>query len=701
MEMSVIDRVFALEQRTSRLETRLAALEEGRRLPPAEPVPQRSFAPPVSPTPPQPPPDPARARPEPPPAGSAPLGREPAARPSAPSLEDLLGGRVLAWAGALSLFAGLLFLLVIAVSRDWIGEEARTALAAGASVLLVAVGAHAYERRGRTDSALAATATGIAGLFASVVVATQAYELIPVVAGLALAFAVAAIATWLAIRWEARGIATLGILGAVAAPILVGAGLASVSVAFLVVATGSAVAVVVWQRWPWLALAAFALATPQWLGWLFLEPHETWSVVATLIAFGVLGAVAAVGFELRTRSDTLDISSHLLLLLNALVLAWAGWSSLSEIGGDTAAHLWLAGLAVAHLVISAAGWRLERVSHELVLAAAALGVVLADIALATAFDGLPVVAGWAVTGVALAVLARGMADRVDREFALAGLGAHLGLSLGHVLIYDAPLDGATAGYDLAAGPALALVATGCFVSARLTRDAGLDPLARAALHAIGLVVVAYLASVLLDGPALTLAWAVEAAVLAELARRQRDDVALVGAFGFLILASVHAITFVAPLDALVNGVEDPLGALALLAIAGAALALARVPGVDPLALCAVAGSTALYVASVEVVTAFPAQQGQALLSGMWALVGVAVLVAGLVRDRRELRIGALALLALTLAKVGLYDLSSLDSLYRVASFVALGALLLLGAFAWQRLRPTAPPDLRDVPPAIR
>jgi len=41
----------------------------------------------------------------------------------------------------------------------------------------------------------------------------------------------------------------------------------------------------------------------------------------------------------------------------------------------------------------------------------------------------------------------------------------------------------------------------------------------------------------------------------------------------------------------------------------------------------------------------------------------------------------------TLAKVFLYDLSSLDSLYRVASFVALGALLLLGAFAWQRLRP--------------
>jgi uncharacterized membrane protein len=170
----------------------------------------------------------------------------------------------------------------------------------------------------------------------------------------------------------------------------------------------------------------------------------------------------------------------------------------------------------------------------------------------------------------------------------------------------------------------------------------------------------------------------------------------------------------APLDALVSGVEDPLGALALLAVAGAALVAARIPGVPRLALQGLAAIAVLHLASVEVITLFQPsadgvavgelgvrQQGQALLSGLWALVGVGALVAGLLRDRRELRLGALALLTVTLAKVGLYDLASLDSMYRVASFVALGALLLLGAFAWQRLRPTAPRDLREVPPAIR
>jgi uncharacterized membrane protein len=696
----VAERVEGLEERTRRLEARLAALESGQfpedvparpaRVAPQRPVVRaaevaRSFPPPAAPLPPRPTP-PRRREPQP-----------------ALSLEDLLGGRVLAWAGGLSLFAGLLFLLVIAVSRGWIGEEARTALAAAVSLGLLGLGVRVFERRGRTDSALAATAAGIAGLFASVVVAAQVYELIPVTAGLVVAFAVAATATWLAIRWEAPGIAALGILGAVLAPALVGAGLSLVLTAFLFAATASAVGVLVWQRWTWLAFATFGLATPQWVGWLLIEQPSATAALLALVGFGVLAVAAAVGFGLRTRSERLAVASHVLLLLNALVLAWAGWLALSEAAGDSAGHAWLAGLALVHLTVAVAGERSARVSHELALAAAAIGIVLADVAFASAVDGLPLVAAWAAGGVAMAALARVATRRLDGDFALTGLGAHLGLALAHALVHDAP-----AGSDggVVAAAALVLVAAGCFVSARLVRGAGIDPHVRVALDGAGLLVVAYLAAVMLDGPALTLAWAAEAAVLAGLARRHRDVHAAAGAIAFLCLAALHAVVILAPLDALVAGVEDPVAALALLAVAGAALVVARVPGVHRLALQSLAAVAVLYLASVEIITVFQGgagvrQQGQALLSGLWALAGVGALVAGLLRDRRELRLGALALLAVTLAKVGLYDLASLDSMYRVASFVALGALLLLGAFAWQRLRPAAPRDLREVPPAIR
>jgi uncharacterized membrane protein len=43
----------------------------------------------------------------------------------------------------------------------------------------------------------------------------------------------------------------------------------------------------------------------------------------------------------------------------------------------------------------------------------------------------------------------------------------------------------------------------------------------------------------------------------------------------------------------------------------------------------------------------------------------------------------------------------LTSLYRVASFVGVGLLLLAGAFAYQRLRPPATRDLREVRPSGR
>jgi uncharacterized membrane protein len=79
--------------------------------------------------------------------------------------------------------------------------------------------------------------------------------------------------------------------------------------------------------------------------------------------------------------------------------------------------------------------------------------------------------------------------------------------------------------------------------------------------------------------------------------------------------------------------------------------------------------------------------GQTMLSVLWALAGVGALVCGLMLDDRGLRQGALVLLGVTVAKVFLYDLSSLDSLSRVGSLIGLGLLLLCGAFAWQRLRP--------------
>src|SRR4051794_29986067 len=139
----VEDRIAALEERAATLEARVRELEtHPQSAPPPRPAPTPAYPPtrPVAP---------------PPPRIAAP--REP--RPDR-DLEDLLGGRVLAWVGGVAILAGLTFLLTIAISRGWLGEGARTVLAGLLSVGLLGVGA-----RLRGPAGFAAAAVGIAGCF--------------------------------------------------------------------------------------------------------------------------------------------------------------------------------------------------------------------------------------------------------------------------------------------------------------------------------------------------------------------------------------------------------------------------------------------------------------------------------------------------------------------------------------------------------
>ena len=212
-----------------------------------------------------------------------------------------------------------------------------------------------------------------------------------------------------------------------------------------------------------------------------------------LTGFGALAVVAAVGFELRTRSDELDFASHLLLMLNALVLAWAGWAVLPTPPG-TPGSSWL---AVAHLAVAATGNRLARVSHALVLGAAGIGIVLADVAFASVVDGLPLVAGWAG---ARSRWPRSPAPRraaVDSEFALAGLGGQLGLALGHTLVYEAPPG--SVGGPRPRRRRRARARRRRLLRLRAHRAGRARPLARIGLDATALALVGYLGAVVLEG----------------------------------------------------------------------------------------------------------------------------------------------------------------------------------------------------------
>lgn len=219
---------------------------------------------------------------------------------------------------------------------------------------------------------------------------------------------------------------------------------------------------------------------------------------------------------------------------------------------------------------------------------------------------------------------------------------------------------------------------------------------------VGLAVAVLAAAILLSGTWLVLALAATAATLALLARFEERLV--VGAVGYLALALGHALAFEARPDHLFVAHRHPAGGV--LAVVLVLLPIAAVAYVTRLrrTFAWLGGALALYAASLVILEAFEDsgggvaaafQRGHSGVSALWGTVGLALLVAGLRRGARDLRTGGLALFAASLAKLFLYDLANLSSITRALSFLAVGAVLLVGGFFYQRLTMTNGTDLHS------
>ncbi|MDP2885660.1 MAG: DUF2339 domain-containing protein [Ignavibacteria bacterium] len=77
---------------------------------------------------------------------------------------------------------------------------------------------------------------------------------------------------------------------------------------------------------------------------------------------------------------------------------------------------------------------------------------------------------------------------------------------------------------------------------------------------------------------------------------------------------------------------------------------------------------------------------QLSLSGVWLLYSVAAMAVGIWRSFRIIRIVAFVLFAITILKIFIYDLSFLETTYRITSFIALGLMLLGVSYVYQRYK---------------
>ena len=326
-------------------------------------------------------------------------------------------------------------------------------------------------------------------------------------------------------------------------------------------------------------------------------------------------------------------------------------------------------------------------------------------------------AGWAATAAAVGLLAGGFCTELAplRRRPLASLYAILAVL-------------ASSGF--------AAVAVGRLLEGDRDRDHGLAALALAALYAVvaaglfgrvgrrdtctSLWAVAGTAALvaellLLDRTALVAAAAALAVALGALMRTTGERRFALAALLPLVLAGLVTVVELAPPKDFFVANESPGdGALAVAIVAAALAALARLlrrpeQGAEdeldrvvdetlahaPGTLAWLAAGTGVYAGSLailalvlgagsaDVTTEF--QRGHTAVSAFWGVVALLTLYAGLRRGAPSLRLAGFALFGAALVKLFLYDLSALSSVTRALSFLAVGAVLLLGGFFYQRL----------------
>jgi uncharacterized membrane protein len=219
------------------------------------------------------------------------------------------------------------------------------------------------------------------------------------------------------------------------------------------------------------------------------------------------------------------------------------------------------------------------------------------------------------------------------------------------------------------------------------------------LWTLGLAVAAVGEGMLLDGTWLVLAWTITAALLAVLSVKVDELTLQVGSLVYLLSGALLTLAEETPPTQLVVARAHPgHGLVSIVLVVAATSTVAWALGWHKRyrdGAIWVAGALSVYGASLAILEAMQRlspqgvhtdfQRGHTAVSAFWGLLALVSLYVGLKKRRSVLRVGGFILFAISLGKIFLYDLPSLSSVQRALSFLAVGAVLLLGGFFYQRL----------------
>ncbi|MEK6323183.1 MAG: DUF2339 domain-containing protein [Acidobacteriota bacterium] len=348
-------------------------------------------------------------------------------------LEARIGGNWFNRIGVLAIFLGVAFFLKYAVDKEWIGPTGRVLIGAAIGIAFLIGGERLRQRY--ASYAYGLTGGGIAVLYASIWFASgKRYDLLAPAVAFGLMAVMTATASLLAARYNALPIAVLGLIGGFLTPILLSTGVDNEAGLFTYIALLDAgvLALAYSKQWRSLNYLSFISTVLMFAAWMdeWYQPTKLWPTIFFLTLFFIIFALLAVLYNVVNRRPTgwLDLA---MVFSNALLYFGTSYELLDD---TYHSRLGLFALLVAafYLGLGYFTYRRDGEDRLLVFTFLGLGLLFSVLAVPIQFDQHWVTMGWAVEGAVMTWIGLRANDQTSRY---AGL-AVFAIALSHWILVD-------------------------------------------------------------------------------------------------------------------------------------------------------------------------------------------------------------------------------------------------------------------------